>query len=570
MIKKRKSIISIIISIVVVMTSVVGLTGLVGCSNNIVDKTKTQLYISNYDGGVGTEWLDNVIERFSTEYAEYEFQPGTGKKGAQIFVNKNKLLGNELYPTLASSFNNIFFGERMNYYTWAREGLLMDISDVVTDKNSQGLSIESRLSDDTQKMLKVHEGKYYGLPHYEGFTGLTYDVDVFEEYLLYFNADGNFVNSLSETKSYGPDGMTGIDAETGADYSLDDGLPATYKQFERLCNTMAARGVVPFIWPGQYNEYFGMFLETFYTAYLGKEQTEVIYHFNGKNENTVSQVISRFNNDGTPVIDEEVIREDTAYLLWEQPALYYPLTMAYKLLNPEANTWYHRNAHEPTFSHLNSQESFIYGLLDNKPIGMLIDGNYWENESKDTLRRSFESSTNPKAKNRRFAWMPVPGAYIEGNSGQTKLTLRDKLSSYAFINGNITDPNIAAMAKMFLQFCYSGDELVNFTVNTGMTRPLKYDLDEKVDDLTYFARTMWNYRKSADVVNTATTSRLFLSNETTFINRFWQTTAKGVTYERPYTALYSGRLTAREYFAGMKRTSAEWLAGYRSFFEYVD
>ena len=39
--------------------------------------------------------------------------------------------------------------------------------------------------------FKTKEGKYYGLPHYEGVYGLTYDADLFDEQSWYFDADGN-------------------------------------------------------------------------------------------------------------------------------------------------------------------------------------------------------------------------------------------------------------------------------------------------------------------------------------------------------------------------------------------
>ena len=55
-----------------------------------VNKDQTQLYVFNYDGGVGQEWLESAIEKFEEKYADYEFEPGTGKKGVQVLVTKEK------------------------------------------------------------------------------------------------------------------------------------------------------------------------------------------------------------------------------------------------------------------------------------------------------------------------------------------------------------------------------------------------------------------------------------------------------------------------------------------------
>lgn len=51
-----------------------------------IDKTKTQLYVGIVPSGYGTSWLYDLIDKFENEYKDYEFEPGTGKKGAQVIV----------------------------------------------------------------------------------------------------------------------------------------------------------------------------------------------------------------------------------------------------------------------------------------------------------------------------------------------------------------------------------------------------------------------------------------------------------------------------------------------------
>ena len=110
----------------------------------------------------------------------------------------------------------------------------------------------SKLNQQQQDNLAV-DGKYYALPHYETYMGVSYDVSLFESKLLYFSANpdnGNngFITSKTEKRSMGPDGKTGV--QNGIDYSLDDGLPSTYEEFFKLCDYMVVRNVTPFVWPG--------------------------------------------------------------------------------------------------------------------------------------------------------------------------------------------------------------------------------------------------------------------------------------------------------------------------------
>ena len=53
-----------------------------------IDTTKSQLRIGNFDGGVGTQWLNEAIDRFEELYKDKSFEDG--KKGVQILVDRHK------------------------------------------------------------------------------------------------------------------------------------------------------------------------------------------------------------------------------------------------------------------------------------------------------------------------------------------------------------------------------------------------------------------------------------------------------------------------------------------------
>ena len=55
-----------------------------------VDVNRTQLYVYNYDGGFGSEWLSKVKKRYEELHANDVYEPGTEKRGIQIMMNNTK------------------------------------------------------------------------------------------------------------------------------------------------------------------------------------------------------------------------------------------------------------------------------------------------------------------------------------------------------------------------------------------------------------------------------------------------------------------------------------------------
>ena len=56
-------------------------------TGNKINKDKTQLHVHNFDGGVGTEWLEKDIARFEEKYKNTSFEEG--KTGVQIVPGKD-------------------------------------------------------------------------------------------------------------------------------------------------------------------------------------------------------------------------------------------------------------------------------------------------------------------------------------------------------------------------------------------------------------------------------------------------------------------------------------------------
>ena len=109
-----------------------------GCSGEKteeLDPTRTQLYVGNFDGGIGSAWLDMVKQKFEADYANESFEPG--KRGVQIYIDNHK--DNYSDPTfltkIATSRQAVIFAGTITYPNFVAQNVLLDITDVVTDKS---------------------------------------------------------------------------------------------------------------------------------------------------------------------------------------------------------------------------------------------------------------------------------------------------------------------------------------------------------------------------------------------------------------------------------------------------
>lgn len=528
-----------------------------------IDTDKTQLYISNWDGGIGTEWLNRAAAAFEARYADYEFEPGSGKKGVQIIIDPNKDNRFETEADMPTSSNAIYFTERVNYYKWAKDGLLLDISDLVAETMSEygeNTTIANKLDDEMNDALQVN-GKYYGLPHYEGFNGVIYNVDVFDSYLLYFNERGGFISNISDKRSAGPDGVSG---------TADDGLPATIEQFSELCEYMTTVGVTPFVWTGQNSDYFNILADALVTAQVGSDVRNAYYDFNGAEV----EVITGFNGE-TPITETVQLTEKNGYYLWQMSAVYNAVKFCHEVIDSGngGKPWYSAGSVKPNYSQFDAQADFVNSVFDNAPIAMMIEGNYWVNEAKDAIALSEKENSYNFKNDSNFAWMPLPGT-VSGDNGNAELVLKDSLNAYCLINGNLAgNDNMIKLAKMFVKFCYTDAQLKDFTLTTGVTRNVNYELSEsELAQLNSYARSMWNYRQTAKIVNTRSTNAVHMNSEDDLLYTFWKSQCAGVTHERVYVAFYNGGVSAKDYFMGLReyRTPNMWDASNRQYYSQED
>lgn len=549
----RKSILALFM-VIAVMLSV-----LAGCGSNEskVDSTKTHLSVLCYDGGIGSEWAKNAAKRFEEKYANVSFEEG--KMGVVIDITNDKLDGKNGVTTTPYA---IWFTESVNFNELIATNQIVDISDIVTGSLSEisgGAetgSIEDKLVPEYKTSLTAVNGNYYCLPHYEVYTGLVYDVDLFDEYGYYFSANGGFT-AVAEEKSVGPDGVKG---------NKDDGLPSSYEELYTLMDQMVADGVVPFTWVGSAENYVNDMFAGLQVAYTGKDEFMLNVTFDSSATNTQATIIESFEGD-MPVEKKVTITNENGYLMTQQAARYYAFELMETIMS---NDSYHTKLDKST-SHLDTQEKYILSNLKagEKPIAMMIEGSYWYNEATEALKRSVNTYKD-QAEGRRFGWMPLPvqykGSVTEGNGRKT--TVLETLGSVAFINAKYKDDAVMLdLAKKFLQFCYTDESLVEFSVTTGLPKCVNYTIPEDKLALidNYFQRDILDIKMNADVVYPYSDNPIFVNDQNQFLfnqgSPIWAATYNGRTSTNYYTAYKSG-ITAKEYFLASAMTQETWNSRY--------
>ena len=546
--------------------------GSVGCFNRTggeeLDKTKTQLYVTTFEGGYGASWLEAVKTRFEAAYANVSFE--AGKTGVQVILKEDRNLTNTtLVNNLAGSNQEVFFTEAVNYYDLQSRGLLYDISDAVTkplnyDFNSastvageETVSMGDKMRDAHKEYFMADDGKYYGIPFYEANYGIVYDVDLFEAENLYFAAEGKgdadgFVRSNSETRANGPDGKAG---------TADDGLPATYDDFFKLCDRMVTLGITPITWTGKNPHYVNVLVEAMQADYEGEEQMRLNFTADGLATNLVESI----NADGSVNVYSEEITIDNGYLTWtKQAGKYYALTFIERLT---ANQSYYskKDVISPSYEHIDAQNAFISNkfIQGKQSIGMLIDGSWWHNEASNTFKAAANKyGYQAGSQARRFGFMPFPKATAD-KVGED-YTVLETNSSICFVNGNL-DKKKDKLVKEFIQFCHTNASLAEFTSITYTCKPYDYTMtNDEVNAMPYWGRDLYRMHNEAHFMSAYSKSAIYRANAGSFTEHFngkmYQSQIGNSTHNIVPTAMIEKGVSAKDYFNGLSTylTESKW------------
>lgn len=574
-----------IVKVITLVFSVVMLTSLFsGCFKpgdgpDVIDETKTQLYIGNVNQGFGDAWLrQGVKPRFEEKYKDVQFEDG--KKGVQLIIRDTDY-GSSLISTIAGNRDEVFFSESVAYYQFVNGNKLLDISDALTATLSEfgeSRSIIDKMNPDTVAYFKTDDNKYYALPFYETYFTIIYNADLFASEKLYRTTAGNgaWNNEPSWTGdvnaaniSAGPDG----DITT----TYDNGLPATYDEYFVLCERVKQKGMIPLTWNGASGSYPGNFLMNLAANASGYDEMMLNYSFSGESKTLVSSVVQ--NSDtrvGTLTYDTSstVITQQKGYELARQSGKYYALEFMDRVL--KGGYFNESFLGNSTVSHTEAQNAFIRtsefgGNSVGKDTVMLIDGTWWMNEAKNTFNSLVGIyGENAGASKRNFAIMPLAMPrenYQRPGETTTESVFLDKHMSACFVNANIAEYKIE-LAKKFVQFCHTDESIVEFTKYTSTIKPYDYAHTESdLEGFTPYARSVINLKQHSKTVSAYSKSKIYVNAAGTLTdpNSFWAISGQNA----PEKALSSsGGYSAKSYFDGMKsyNTKASWDNKYSQYY----
>lgn len=500
---------------------------------------KAIINIANYDGGVGYDWINTIVNRLNTQFADYQDDTlkSKGLKGVYFNVDTNtSYYGQKLES--GGLIADIYFTEMVDYAFLARKGLFLDVSDVIKESLEEfgdTGSIEDKLDPSMRAYLQCINNAYYGLPFYEGFYNMIYDVDVFDANAAFFDKDGNLgETSSSNNLSAGPDNIEG---------TWDDGLPRTYAEFDILMDSLS----------GSYTNialaknalaYSNRYLQNLYVNYEGKEQTLLNYTFNG----TAQNLVDSFDGSGNPVISSRAINSYADGVeLQRQAGKYYALDFMEKhLLNGNLITG---------GTDIEIFKDFIntkYGGASKlNSYACMIDGSWWENKAKSTLQ-SDEARGGGKL-NRRFGILPAPK--VDASELGKKQTCVSLNSAFCFVSANTVYPQLAK--KVFKAF-HTQQSLSTFTSSTSMTRAFNYTLTtEDLANTSYFAKQLIDMKNTYDVVYPVSSVTQAINKKSDFnMEKYpWSISAY---ISNPFNELNTHNETAVSYFQKMYTYAKGW------------
>ena len=498
---------------VLALVPLLTIAGLAGCSlfgkpsgeegDEPTDLSKTQLKVAAVSSGVEEGWLRDLAGRFTEKYKDYVFEPG--KKGIQISIHggKDEYNGDKLSQTISTDDHQIYYIENAKYSTFKEK--VLNLKELVNIKGSDG----NQFYTDSESILERMDSQFknafvkgddvYMLPYYESFASFQYDKDVFnspkrtsgksfyfKKSTLVSGASASYTDSSNPSpvkdsynvnnpqanlgvffcdtnedashRSLGPDGLPG---------TFDDGLPQTFKEFEILAKVMSNASYTPILGNSTYNYYFSDMLASMWANEEGFDNMNLNFNWNG----TANDLLKIENNqikkngDGSFVYDSPTtISKANAYELHRQEGVYRALEFSSLLskLNSDIS---------PAFTDSQSLLADTqYRPSSDLCYGLLVDGNWWENEAKNTIY------SNASRLQRHFGFFNLPkSSAAKWTATKGEVTYYNINSSVCFINKN-TPSNLLEAAKAFFLFTNSVEGMSAFTTSTSITRPFKYEL----------------------------------------------------------------------------------------------
>ena len=566
-----------ILSLVLAGISAVSLCGCGGGGDDL-DPDKTTIIIGYQDGGFRQNWLDTWCEDFAELYNDFHFEEG--KTGVQFDIRPSKTLAaNSAATTARDEGYHIVFNEQTNHTDFFQKvDIARDITELVTTpltEFGETRSIADKLSLDDRAFYGNNadnvsgEYDYYTLPWFEAIMGIYYDVDLFEQKGFYIAApatDGGNPDSYGCVRTKTAKRGSGPDGEYGTE---DDGLPATYEEFFRMCDKMYSLSVTPVIWSGHQTNYMPVFFQSVAADYDGYEQTKLKFTLSGTATNLISVEMDKQGNEKSVTKLEDVeINSRNGYLLMQQEGNYQALKFLDTLINTpdpidNARRKYlnQDQAFGNSVTHTAAQGFYVGSKYQDNvnTIAMFVDGSWWYNEA-TSFFDMYSSIEGAGMKERRIGLMPMPKAdeSMLGESTYVKTWITN-----VFITKNTPD-NVLSAAETFFRYIHTDRALSSFTRDANGVRPFNYEQTESDKiNTSYFAKDLLRIHNTQKIVNTYSLNNV-VKNNTGTINANY-TCKYG---NEPQMILFKKQATPAEIFNAFSEylTESQWNSLYGNYF----
>ncbi len=527
-----------------ILLAVVMAFGVVACGGGEDYSDTTLILVDLDDGGIGTQWLERAGARFSELKKDESYAPG--KKGVVV---KPIPVGVVNTVNAASSGTHIFVQPYVsNIKSIVNEGNVLNINDLVTDtsyekRDGQPISIEDKLGDYANR-YKGADGNYYAVPASSFFACLSYDMDNWENYGLYF-ANQDAIDSgavqeyecktlLDQVFYFVEEGNTdkslltcGPDGETG---TIDDGMASSLHEFIALCEFMKDdKAINPLYVTGQFVQYSNFLLEAIMTNLMGYDRARTMYEFDGGDFEVVTGFYDEplFPGAGVDSIKKpktktvKLTEETGYYYSWAVEKYYAEAFMDLAM----AKTWFHIDAWDTSVSNKHAIENFIFnGTGKIEKIGMLIETSLWYCEQElEGKMDMFENQAN-NAENvmtKRLSVMPLPIKFegtVEETEGRRQAVM-EVWKEMIFINRYRTenDPEMMKACLEFIQFLSSDAELSKYTSENYTFKAMDYSIAaDDYKEMDFFGKELLKFYEIADVSYAYANSATFNNNPGNF------------------------------------------------------
>ena len=142
---------------------------LTGCDKG-VKRGENELYITVYDGGYGTEWIDSVSKAYSA------------KTGVKVIWKADQSILDRMDSELEAPESDIYMSHDIRWQEYAEAGQLEVLDDLYEmEVDGIGKTFKNRLCKGAEEVSRLEDGHYYKVCYTQGAGGLIYNKTMFDE-----------------------------------------------------------------------------------------------------------------------------------------------------------------------------------------------------------------------------------------------------------------------------------------------------------------------------------------------------------------------------------------------------